>query len=150
MNEICEQAEEFLTGIIGDLGFGLEVSSEWEEDEGCIVSFSGDDEDMVLSENGELLDAFETLLFQLYGRELDRKHRFICDAGGFRQTRKAELHAMANFAAQRVRDKGIPFTFGVLNSSERRAIHLVLQDQEDLITESVGEGRDRRLQIRLK
>ena len=102
------------------------------------------------AENGELLDAFETVLFQVYGRELDREHRIICDADGFRQTRKAELHAMARFAADQVRKTGRPFTFGVLNSTERRVIHLTLQKEEDLDTESVGDGRERRLQVRLK
>ena len=70
------------------------------DEEGCVLDMSGDDVHFLLSENGEMLDAFETLLFQIYGRELDREHRFICDAEGFRQTRKAELQAMARFAAQ--------------------------------------------------
>ncbi len=150
MKEICQNAEEFLTGLIADFGFDLDVASEWDDAEGCILNISGEDVSFVLSENGELLDAFETLLFQVYGREIDREHRFICDAEGFRKTRKAELHAMAKYAAESVREKGIPFTFGVLNSTERRAIHLALQDVDDLTTESVGEGRDRRLQIKLK
>lgn len=38
---------------------------------------------------------------------------------------------------------------GVLNSIERRIIHTTLQQEDDLITESVGDGRDRRLQARL-
>ena len=105
---------------------------------------------MALSENAEMLDAFEVLLFQVMGRELDREHRFICDADGFRQTRKSELQAMARFAGEQVRKSGRPFTFGVLNSTERRIIHLTLQQQEDLSTESVGSGRERRLQVRLK
>ena len=150
MNEVCQNAEEFLTELVGDFGFDLKVSSEWNEDEGCILNFDGDDVSLVLAENGEMLDAFETLLFQIYGRELERKHRFSCDADGFRQTRKSELGAMANFAAQNVREKGVPFTFGVLNSTERRVIHLALQGEEDLLTESVGEGRERRLQVSLK
>ncbi|MGH9820137.1 MAG: R3H domain-containing nucleic acid-binding protein, partial [Pyrinomonadaceae bacterium] len=83
-------------------------------------------------------------------RELDREHRFVVDAEGFRRTRKAELKAMAHFAADHVRKNGLPFTFGVLNSTERRIIHLTLQVEADLLTESVGDGRDRRLQVRLK
>ena len=57
---------------------------------------------------------------------------------------------MARFAAQNVRKTGRAFTFGVLNSTERRVIHLTLQTEEDLATESVGNGRDRRLQVSLK
>lgn len=149
MNEICQNAEQFLTELIAEMRFNLSVSSEW-TDEGCVFDLSGDDVSLLLSENGEMLDAFETILFQIYGRELDREHRFICDAEGFRRTRKAELQAMARFAADQVRKNGRPFTFGKLNSTERRVIHLTLQIEEDLATESVGDGRERRLQVRLK
>jgi spoIIIJ-associated protein len=149
MTETCQQAETFLTELLADLRFDLRVSSEW-TDEGCVMNLSGGDVSFLLSENGEMLDAFEVLLFQAYGREFDRAHRFICDADGFRQSRKAELQAMARFAAQNVRKNGRPFTFGKLNSTERRVIHLTLQAEEDLTTESVGDGRDRRLQVSLK
>jgi spoIIIJ-associated protein len=149
MSETCQKAEEFLTDILADLRLDLDVSSEM-ADEGCLLNLSGHDVPLLLSENGEMLDAFETLLFQIYGRELDRSQRFVCDADGFRRTRKAELQAMARFAAQNVRKNDRPFTFGVLNSTERRIIHLTLQEESDLMTESVGTGRDRRLQVRLK
>ncbi len=149
MNETCENAKEFLAGTITDLGFDLNVAAEW-TDEGCLLNLSGNDAHYALAENGELLDAFETLLFQAYGRELEREHRFIVDAEGFRQSRKAELHAMARFAADQVRKNNRPFTFGVLNSTERRIIHMTLQQEDDLFTESVGDGRDRRLQVRLQ
>ncbi len=149
MNETCDKAKEFLSGLVADLRFDLTVSSEW-TDEGCWLNLSGEDAHFALAENGELLDAFEVLLFQAYGRELEREHRFVVDADGFRQSRKAELHAMARFAADQVRKNGRPFTFGVLNNTERRIIHMTLQKEEDLFTESVGDGRDRRLQVRLQ
>ena len=149
MNQTCENAKEFLSGVVSDMKFDLSVTSEWNED-GCLLNLSGEDAHFALAENGELLDAFETILFQAFGRELDREHRIIVDAEGFRQTRKAELHAMARFAADQVRKNGRPFTFGVLNSTERRIIHTSLQKEEDLFTESVGDGRERRLQIRLQ
>ncbi len=149
MSETCQKAENFLTDILADLRLDLRVSSKM-SDEGCLLNLSGQDAPLLLGENGEMLDAFETLLFQIFGRELDREQRFVCDADGFRRTRKAELQAMARFAAQNVRKNDRPFTFGVLNSTERRIIHLTLQEESDLMTESVGSGRDRRLQVRLK
>lgn len=149
MTEVCTQAETFMTELLADMKFRLTVSSRW-TDEGCLMNLSGEDTPLLLAENGEMLDAFEVILFQIFGREFDRAHRFICDAEGFRQSRRAELQAMARFAAQNVRKNGRPFTFGKLNSTERRVIHLSLQAEEDLATESVGDGRDRRLQVRLK
>lgn len=149
MNENCQKAEQFLSELVADMRFDLSVYSQWTND-GCFLNLNGEDVPFLLSENGEMLDAFETILFQIYGRELERTQRFTCDADGFRQTRKAELQAMARFAAQNVRKNGRPFTFGKLNSTERRVIHLMLQEETDILTESVGDGRERRLQIRLK
>ena len=141
--------KNFSQGLVEDLGFDLQRFGRVDRRR-LLLNLSGEDAHFALAENGELLDAFEVLLFQVYGRELDREHRFVVDAEGFRQTRKAELHAMARFAADQVRKNGRPFTFGVLNSTERRIIHMTLQQEEDLFTESVGDGRDRRLQVRLQ
>ena len=149
MNAVCENAKEFLVGLISDMRFDMTVEAEW-TDEGCNLDLQGEDAHIARAENGEMLDALEVLLFQVYGRELDREHRFVVDADGYRQTRRAELQAMARFAADQVRKNGRAFTFGVLNSTERRVIHLTLQKEDDLATESVGMGRERRLQVRLK
>jgi spoIIIJ-associated protein len=149
VSETCEKSKEFLSEIIADLRFDLNVTAQASVD-GCLLNMSGNDTSLLLNEGGELLDAFETLLFQIYGREIDKTERFVCDADGFRQTRKAELHAMARFAAQNVRKSGKPFTFGKLNATERRMIHLALASESDLQTESIGEGKDRQLQVKLK
>ena len=149
MNETCSKAKDLLAGLMTDMRFDIEISAEW-TDEGCVLNLAGRDAHFALAENGEMLDALEVVLFQAYGRELEREHRFVVDAEGFRQTRRSELHAMARFAGEQVRKNGRPFTFGVLNSTERRVIHLALQQESDLMTESVGEGRDRRLQVRLR
>ena len=149
MNEVCQKAQNLLTEIITGSGFQLDVDSMM-DDEGCHFNMSGADVHFMLNESGEMLDALETILFQVYGKDLERTQRFTCDADGFRQSRKAELHAMARFAAQNVRKTGKPFTFGKLNSTERRIIHMSLVNEEDLHSESVGEGRDRRLKVSLK
>ena len=149
MNAVCENAKEFLNALVADMRFDMTADAEW-TDEGCQLNLHGEDAHIARAENGEMLDALEVLLFQVFGRELEREHRFVVDADGYRQTRRAELQAMARFAADQVRKNGRAFTFGVLNSTERRVIHLTLQKEDDLATESVGMGRERRLQVRLK
>jgi spoIIIJ-associated protein len=149
MSEVQDKSTQFLTELFADMRFDLSVSAR-QIDEGYLFDLKGDDVPFLLNESGEMLDALETILFQIYGKEIERTERFICDADGFRQTRRAELQAMARFAAGHVRKNGMPFTFGKLNGTERRVIHLTLQSEADLLTESVGEGRDRRLQVRLK
>ncbi|MBC7796854.1 MAG: hypothetical protein H7Z37_08280 [Pyrinomonadaceae bacterium] len=141
--------EDFINTTLADFGFNLQATTR-KIQEGYIFDITGKDVQILLGDNAELLDALEHILFQIYGHDLPRTERFICDADGFRQTRRTELVAMAHFAANSVRKTGRPFAFGVLTSSERRVIHLALQDEADLETESIGDGRTRRLQIKAK
>ncbi len=149
MNEIYEQASGFLGDVISDMKLDVKVENQ-KTPEGVLFNITGNDSNFLTNESGELLDAIETLMNQIYGRQIPREERIVIDAEGFRQTRRAELQAMARFAANNVRKNDQPFTFGKLSGVERKIIHMTLIDEPDLKTESVGEGRDRRLQISLK
>jgi spoIIIJ-associated protein len=105
---------------------------------------------LLQSQTGELLEALQHLVNQVFGRNLSAGERLVCDVHGFRATREAELQAMANLAANRVRQTGMAFTFEPMSPNERRIIHLTLADSPDLFTESIGEGSDRKLRIARK
>jgi spoIIIJ-associated protein len=149
MNETCTQAQEFLNDVLKGIGCELEASNE-ETDGGCLFNLDGPDTSLLLNEGGELLEALQHLLNQVFGRTLPKGERIICDVENFRATREAELRAMARHAAERVRSTGVPFTFGPMDASERRVIHLSLAEESDLYTESVGEGAARRLKVSRK
>ncbi|HEV2800990.1 MAG TPA: R3H domain-containing nucleic acid-binding protein [Pyrinomonadaceae bacterium] len=149
MNETCQQAQTFLNDIFS--GCQLELSAQATETaEGCLLELDGEDASLLRSEGGELLSALEHLVNQVYGRALSHGARFICDVQNFRATREAELRAMARHAAERVRTTRAPFTFGPMNSNERRIIHTSLAEEPDLHTESIGEGNARRLKVSFK
>ncbi|MDQ2856732.1 MAG: hypothetical protein M3R68_10415 [Acidobacteriota bacterium] len=149
MNVNCEQPAEFLRTIITTASLALEVSAE-DSDEACRLNLDGPDADLLISQGGELLEALQHLVNQVFIRELPRGQRVVCDAEGFRASREAELRAMAKHAAERVRASGGPFMFGPMTANERRIIHLTLADESDLVTESIGEGQARKLKVTLK
>ena len=148
MNEAYTQAEQFLNEVFERAGLELRAEASESED-ACVLNLEGEDAALLRSEGGELLDAVEHLVNQSFGRELAQGERFVCDVGSFRAMRETELRAMARHAAERVRNSGVPFTFGPMNASERRVIHLALADDEKLFTESVGEGNALRLKVSL-
>ena len=149
MDETCRQAESFLNEVFAGSDLDIRATATKTED-GCAVEFSGADAPLLRSEGGELLDAVEHLVNQIYGRRLAQHERIVCDVRGFRAMRVAELRAMAQHAAERVRSSRTAFTFGPMDASERRVIHLTLANEPDLRTESVGEGNARRLKVSLK
>lgn len=149
MSEVCTQAQEFLNAIFDSADFDLRATVE-ESSEGCLLNLDGADASLLLNESGELLEALQHLANQAFGRALPRGERIVCDVQNFRSTREAELRAMAHHAAERVRATTLAFTFGPMNSNERRVIHLTLAEENDLHTESIGEGSGRRLKVSLK
>jgi spoIIIJ-associated protein len=149
MPEACNKAGAFLESLFEGTGLNIKVAVSTTPSE-CLLDLSGPDSELLQVEGGELLQAIQHLLNQAFGRNLPEDQRLVCDVDGFRATREAELRAMANLAAERVRDSRVPFVFGAMNSNERRIIHLTLAECEDLYTESINDGPERKLRVALK
>ena len=149
MGEVTKRAEDYVNAIFDGAGFELSARGE-SSDGGCVLDIRGADTSLLLNEGAELLEAIQHLANQAFGRELEKGERIVCDVENFRATREAELRAMARHAAERVRKTGMTFTFGPMLANERRVIHLVLSTEDDLQTESVGDGPARRLRVNPK
>lgn len=149
MQDTCTNAGSFLESLFQGTGLNIGVTVTETPTE-CLLDLSGPDAELLQVEGGELLQAVQHLVNQGFGRMLPEGQRLVCDVDGFRATREAELRAMANLAAERVRATGAPFVFGEMNSNERRIIHLTLADCEGLYTESVGDGSARKLRVSRK
>ena len=146
MSEVSQQAAEFLENVFDMTGLQLRVDVK-QGIAGEVLDIEGKDAELLQAQTGELLEALQHLVNQVYGRGLTPGERLVCDVNGFRATREAELQAMANLAANQVRQSGMPFTFQPMSANERRIIHMTLAESPDLFTESIGEGSERKLRI---
>jgi spoIIIJ-associated protein len=146
MSEVSQQAAEFLENVFDMTGLQLRVDVK-QGITGEVLDIEGKDSELLQAQTGELLEALQHLVNQVFGRNLTAGSRLVCDVNGFRATREAELQAMANLAANQVRQTGMPFTFQPMSANERRIIHMTLAESPDLFTESIGEGSDRKLRI---
>ena len=149
MHETYTKAQEFLNEFASQAGLSLQVEAT-ESAEGCMLNIQGEDTPYLMADGGEVLDALQHVIFQAFARQLPEGGRMVCDAEGYRAARAAELRAMARHAAQRGRSTSLPFFFGPMSPEERRVIHLCLAEEEDLLTQSTGEGNRRRLEVSLK
>ena len=146
MTEVSQQAAQYLEDVFDATGLQLRVAVK-QGVGGEVLDIEGKDAELLQAQTGELLEALQHLINQVFGRSLTGTARLVCDVNGFRATREAELQAMANLAANRVRQTGMPFTFEPMSANERRIIHLTLAESADLSTESIGEGSERKLRI---
>lgn len=106
----------------------------------------------LLGERGKVLDAMQYLANTVLNLdcEPDEQRAYTLELNGYRVERQTELQRLADEAATSVRETGAEFEIKALSSAERRQIHTLFQDFEDLETESRGKEPDRRLVVRLR
>lgn len=117
------------------------------EDPHLMVTFRGEDVDMLLANKAELMLALEHLALEILDVPSD-EHALVCfDANDYRVMRIEELRMTAKTAAERVRKTGQHFQFNPMTSRERRIIHLALRDEPEVKSESFGTGPARQVVI---
>ena len=153
-----EQLSEVLDNILGLLL--LEGSYEIEEgEEGFLVSIDTTDAGRLIGARGESLEGLQLLVNQLVSRKIggglapsgvEGFKRVILDVSGWKKNKEAELKSRAQDLGQQVLETGKPVELEPQPAWQRRIVHMVIQQTAGLVSESVGEGRDRHIVIKLK
>jgi spoIIIJ-associated protein len=139
-------AEEITIAVQTDLAKILELMnypsdvSVTSERENVTALIEGEHVDEIIEQNGKLLDSLQYLLRKIIGKKYSEKAIISLDAGDFRAARTEELKQLALELAAEVKKTGKTRAIPSLNPSERRVVHLALQDDKDVRSRSVGEG----------
>lgn len=112
-----------------------------------VVDVWGDDVALLIGRGGSTLDALQYLVNVACRRKGDVDKRITVDVEGYRKRRRSKLEKQADRVAERVLSEGEPAEMSPMSASERKIIHMKLKDKEGVWTESIGEGRDRRVVV---
>ncbi|MSQ15169.1 MAG: protein jag [Dehalococcoidia bacterium] len=110
----------------------------------------GEDLGILIGRRGQTLASLQYLVNLIVNRKLTQRTLIIVDIEGYRQRRVASLNNMALRLAERVRASGRPITLEPMAAGERRVIHIALHDFADIVTQSIGEGDNRKVSIALR
>jgi predicted RNA-binding protein Jag len=126
----------------------LEIRTE-ENEEQIVIRLFGGDARLLTEQHGELLDALQVLGNKaLVGRKVEKEIELNCEA--FKERRAEQLAEKAKELADRVRDSGREQLLPAMTPIERRIVHLALQEDADVTTESRGDGFYKRVAIVMK
>lgn len=112
-----------------------------------VLDVAGDDVGLLIGRHGETLSSLQFLLNIGLQEPLGRRARVVVDVEHYRDRREQSLRGMALRTADRVRRERHPMTLQPMPANERRIIHLALQSNPYVSTESTGEGPERRVVI---
>lgn len=103
---------------------------------------------ILIGYKGETIINLQLILALVVYKKLGVWQKIIVNVADWRQQKEESLKKLALNTAQRVKFSGQEVILGSLNSAERRVIHLVLASHPDVMTESQGEGSERRLIVK--
>jgi len=104
-------------------------------------------EEALTAQEGKIIDSLQYILRKLVARKVDEKIRLSIDIGQFREKRKVELVARARELAELVKEDGKTQAIPPLNPSERRFVHVALQEGKAIRSRSVGDGLFKKILI---
>ncbi|HXI11465.1 MAG TPA: R3H domain-containing nucleic acid-binding protein [Thermoanaerobaculia bacterium] len=119
----------------------------FEGDERVTVRLYGSDEGRFVEQGGELLDAVQLIASKAFINDESPEKRVEVDCASFRENRSREIEELARGLADQVRSAGGEQMLPSMNPMERRIVHVALQDDAEVETESRGEGFFKRVAI---
>ncbi len=146
-----EKLSDILDNILGLLL--LEGSYEIEEvEENFTVSIETKDAGRLIGARGESLDGLQLLINQIMSKKAGESEfkRVILDVEGWRKQKEEELSQRANEWGKQVLETGKDLDVEPQSSWQRRVVHTVISEMGGLSSESIGEGRDRHIVIKVK
>jgi spoIIIJ-associated protein len=115
--------------------------------EPVILDISGDDLGLLIGWRGENLRALQTVLNLMMGDNEAEGRRLILDVERYRARREDRVRELALRVAHRVKRTGERMTLEPMQAYERRVIHITLEGDEGVRTESTGADPARRVTI---
>ena len=142
--------EDFLAGMLVYIDPGYTVSARTRNDT-INAEILGGDPGKVIGREGRTLAAIEFLANTVIAKEQGHGGpRVSVDAAGYRRRHEERLLDQARRHAAKVRKSGEDMELEPMNAADRRIIHIALKEDAFVMTESVGEGRDRRIVIKAR
>ena len=130
------------------------ITVEKNDDESFWVNISSEEEaNLIIGKNGDNMNSLQRVLKLIVQREIGEKMSLTLDADNYRQRRKDGAINNAKIKARKCLETGRTQELEPMPAYVRRAVHLFLKENstfETLITNSVGDGDLRHIQISLQ
>ncbi len=131
-----------------DVDGDFEILESKENDgESIEIVLNTKDTGVVIGYHGDTLEGLQLVLSLCVARKLGRFVRISVDVGDYKKNRTEWLKTLAVETKERVLSEGKEIVIPELKSWERRVVHLLLEGDKEVISESQGEGRDRVLVV---
>lgn len=136
--------------IIKKTSFVIDSCEITNEGDTLWCSIKTPDSRFLIGRDGEALRSFNHIVKKIMDKELGEESspQIMIDINGYQRKRMEALRTTAHMLAERARYFKSNIEADPMPAFERKIVHMYLEKETDLTTESKGEGRDRRIIIK--
>lgn len=149
MDEAILYAKKYLEDLLSFFGLNTDIYATT-DDESEVIELhvpSSHLNGFLIGQRGETLRALQYIVSAALRNTEHTISRVNIDIAEYKKQRADRLKEEAVVWIKKVQEDGEPYELRPMGAADRRIIHKLAAD-EGLITESVGEGRDRHIVLR--
>lgn len=140
-----------LEDLLEKMGFPSQVEVVVaEEDENSLVCdvTTQEDSNLLIGQHGINLQALQHLARLMVRKATDEKVRFVLDVNSYRRQKNQSIIDLARQAATEAVSEKRAIILKPMSTYERRIVHMELSKNDQVVTESVGEGEGRKIIVK--
>lgn len=146
---VAEAAKKYLEDIVAFFGTNVDVEVDISDDVIQLATPSTESNSILIGRNAENLRAIQYMVTTMVRNNFDGYPRVNIDIADYKKQRADKIAAEAKGWIEGVRKTGDSYVAN-LNAADRRVVHQLATEYDDIQTFSEGEGRERRLIIAQK
>lgn len=145
-----KNTKKLIEDILNNMGVRYDIVEETEEPitQKKLFIIKSPESGLLIGDRGETFQALSHLIRRIASKGLEEMADFSIDVNDYRASMVERLKVKAGILANRARDMKTNVEMEPMSSYERLIIHGTLSGQPNIKTESIGEGRERRLVIK--
>jgi spoIIIJ-associated protein len=147
-DEIKNKIKETVQELIEKMGVACEVETITENGQDLVFNVKTEDSNYLIGQYGINLQALQHIARVVARKKIGDKINFSLDVNFYRKEKNESIAALAkNTADQAVTEKRA-VVMRPMTPYERRLVHMELSQNDQIKTESIGEGEDRRVVVK--
>ncbi len=155
-SEVEEIIKTTVKELLEKMGFDCELSLTCEtetedagtEKENIVCDIKTTESNFLIGQYGVNLQSLQHIARVLIRKKIQDRINFVLDVNSYRKEKNLSIIAMAKNSAQQALNEKRVVVLRPMSSYERRLVHMELSKNIEVITESIGEGEDRRIVIK--
>lgn len=148
MEASIQFAKKYIEDLLSFFGLNIEVHATNSDDEVIELNIPSTHlNGFLIGQRGENMRAMQFLVSNALRNNNHEITRVNVDVADYKKQRADRLAQKAEDWIKQVRDTGEPMDLRPMNAADRRVVHKVASEA-GIISESVGEGRDRHIVLK--